>query len=196
MTSNIAEAGAFLCLGESERPDLQLHFGPMFFIRHGFVKPKAHGFSLGPTLLHPASQGYLKLRSTNPIDAPLINPQYLTDPKDMAMLIEGMKISHDIIHQQPLSNRIDKIFLPATEPKSDADYEKQIREYTQTLYHPTSTCRMGSADEAVVDARLNVYGIENLKIVDASVLPHVTSSNTQLVTMMLAERIADYMQQR
>lgn len=114
----------------------------------------------------------------------------------MAMLIEGMKISHDIIHQQPLSNRIDKIFLPATEPKSDADYEKQIREYTQTLYHPTSTCRMGSADEAVVDARLNVYGIENLKIVDASVLPHVTSSNTQLVTMMLAERIADYMQQR
>jgi len=196
MTSNIAEAGAFLCLGESERPDLQLHFGPMFFIRHGFVKPKAHGFSLGPTLLHPASQGYLKLRSTNPLDAPLINPQYLTDPKDMAMLIEGMKISHDIIHQQPLSNRIDKIFLPATEPKSDADYEKQIREYTQTLYHPTSTCRIGSADEAVVDARLNVYGIENLKIVDASVLPHVTSSNTQLVTMMLAERIADYMQQR
>ena len=190
LTSNIAEAGAFLHLDGNLVPDIELHFAPSFFIQHGFIKPQGFGFSLGPTLLHPKSKGHLHINKHNPNKAQ-IEMNYLSDPKDMEIMLRGMEIALDIAMQHPLKKHITGIEVPKTIPKSKNEIELLIRQYTQTLYHPVGTCALGSHSDSVVDEKLKVNGVEQLYVVDASVIPQITSSNTQLVTMMIAEYFAD-----
>ncbi|MFZ1257393.1 MAG: GMC family oxidoreductase N-terminal domain-containing protein [Saprospiraceae bacterium] len=191
LTSNIAEAGAFLNFKNTEiRPDLQFHFGPVFFIQHGFIKPKPHGISFGPTLLHPQSTGSVSLKSSNPLEAPRIQPNYYSSTDDLNLMVEGLKITEKISSQSPLSEVIETLEFPAEKPKTNSDYINHLRAYSQTLYHPTGTCRMSANRDGVVDGQLKVKGIHGLRVCDASIIPGTISSNTQGTVMMIADHFA------
>jgi choline dehydrogenase len=187
LTSNIAEAGAFVKSREDlAECDLQFHFAPVHYVDHGFTKPGGHGFSLGPTLLHPKSRGRVTLQSGNPMDAPLIDPGYLSDPADIAPLIEGVKLARRIADAKAFDPYRGK---PVFEPD---DPEFYVRARAETLYHPVGTCKMGSDEWSVVNARLEVHGVAGLRVVDASIMPVIVGGNPQAATMMIAEKAVTF----
>ena len=188
LSSNIAEAGAFRFDSFGE-PALQYHFGPVFFIRHGFVRRAPHGISFGPTLIRPESRGSVTISSPNPLSPLLIDPRYYEAPGDMEAMLNGLQEALEIARQEPLRSVIERMELPEREPAHENDFKTHLREYSQTLYHPVGTCRMDSAN-GVVDPFLRVNGLSNLRIADASIMPLITSSNTQATVMMIAEKAA------
>ena len=158
-----------------------------------------HTFSLDPVLLRPKSKGFLKLRSANPYDHPIIDPRYLTDPDDIMTMVEGMKISMAIglspafkkFGAQPFKTKFPGCIH--YEYLSDEYLACVARTYTLTIYHPVGTCKMGlpSDPSTVVDPELKVLGIAGLRVVDGSVMPRIISGNTNAPIMMIAERAAD-----
>lgn len=194
LKSNIAEAGAFTYDLQDE-PELQFHFGPAFFIHHGFVKPRPYGISFGPTLIRPKSKGNLNIQSVNPLDSLIIDPKYYSQPEDIQKMIDGLKLTESIANQSPLKELIKSIEFPSSQPVEREHYIQHICEYSQTLYHPVGTCKMGNSN-SVVNPSLLLEGIQNVSIADASVIPQITSSNTNLVTMMIAEKAADLILER
>jgi len=193
LTSNVAEAGGFTTiLPDSPQPDLQFHFGPTYFVNHGFDNPKSgQGFSIGPTLVYPKSVGYLALRSADPTDHPLIQPNYLSHPDDMTILVEGCKIARALAHTAALASYLQAEFSPGSQVTGDDDWAAYIRANVETLYHPVGTCKMGTDPMAVVDSRLRVHGVDGLRVVDASVMPTIINANTNTPTMMIGEKGAD-----
>jgi choline dehydrogenase len=194
LTSNVAEAGGFVKINrECPTPDLQYHFGPAFFINHGLVPIKDHGFTMGPTLVRPYSVGRLRLRSSNPVDAPGIAANYLADERDMRVLIEGIRLARRIAQTKAFAPWRGEEFMPGKDIQTDDQLRAYIRQNVQTLYHPVGTCKMGPASDslAVVDAELRVHGLKNLRVVDASIMPTVPGGNTNAPTIMVAEKAAD-----
>jgi choline dehydrogenase len=192
LTSNVAEAGAFCRTDPTLRaPDLQFHFAPNFFVRHGFDNPDGDGFTIGPTLLQPESRGRIELRSSNPLVDPAIDPNYLAHPSDLDTLVEGVKLAREIARTDPLAQYRGPELTPGYDRRSDEAIASAVREGVETIYHPAGTCRMGSDDGAVVDDRLRVRGLEGLRVVDASVMPTVPRGNTNAPTVTVAERAAD-----
>jgi choline dehydrogenase-like flavoprotein len=191
LTSNVAEAGAFLrTRAELERPDVQLHFVPGLYTGEGLVPPNAHGLSCGACVLRPRSRGYVAVGSPDPTAKPIIVHNYFDDPEDLRTAKDGVRAILEIARQQPLAECIGApLFAPASD--SDEDVEAHVRETTQTLYHPVGTCRMGPDETSVVDTELRARGVEGLRVVDASVMPIVPSGNTNAPTIALAERAAD-----
>lgn len=188
LSSNIAEAGAFRFDSNGE-PELQYHFGPVFFIRHGFDRRTPHGISFGPTLIRPASRGSVAISSPDPQSPLIIDPRYYEAPGDMEAMLIGLHKAMEIAQQEPLRPVIQRMELPEREPADENDLKAHLREYSQTLYHPVGTCRMDSK-AGVVDPFLKVSGLSNLRIADASIMPLITSSNTQTTVMMIAEKAA------
>lgn len=195
LTSNIAECGGFLkSLPGLEAPDLQWHFSPGYFLRHGFENPKTgNGLGLGTTLIYPYSRGQLSLASSDPHDKPLIDPNYLGDERDFQTLLRGYRITEHISGQAALAPFLAGRFMPPPGVEDEADIENYLREWSQSLYHPVGTCRMGQDEQAVVDDELRVHGIRGLRVVDASIMPTIVRGNTNAPTMMIAERAADMM---
>jgi choline dehydrogenase len=194
LTSNVAEAHAFVRSSpDLNAPDLELLFAPVPFIDHGLVKPPGHGITIGIVLLRPKSLGSITLRSANPLDAPRIDPRYLSDSggEDWRLIIDGIKLAHRVMRSPALAPFAGDPMQPDREPQNDADFEAVVRQYAQTLYHPVGTCRMGSDATAVVDAQLHVRGLEGLRVVDASVMPEIIRGHTNAPTIMIAERAAD-----
>ena len=195
LTSNFAEAGAFIrTLPDLKRPDVQLHFVIGMVDNHNRTYHWGHGMSCHATVLRPASRGTVRLSSADVHVAPLIDPNFLSDAGDLETLVRGFKWMRRIFAQPAFaryggSERSRELYFSKVE--KDDDIGRAIRERCDTIYHPVGTCRMGVDARAVVDPQLRVRGIERLRVIDASVMPTLTSGNTNAPTIMIAERAAD-----
>ncbi|HEY1359761.1 MAG TPA: GMC family oxidoreductase N-terminal domain-containing protein [Thermoleophilaceae bacterium] len=183
LTSNVGEGAAFLRTREElTAPDLELIFGPVLYVEEGLAPPPAHGFSIASIALQPRSRGSVRLRSADPLDSPDIDPAYLSDPEDLRVLVEGTKIAKRLAREGALEPWFESERAPA-----DTDIEEWIRSNAHTIYHPVGTCAIGD----VVDPELRVRGTEALRVVDASVLPHLNRGHTHAPATMVAERAAE-----
>jgi choline dehydrogenase len=192
LTSNVAESGAFIRTSpRCQIPDLQFHFGVGYFVEHGFQTFDGHAFTFGATLLHPYSRGDIRLRSSNPLDAPSIRANYFADERDMDVMLEGVKLSRTLAATRAFAQYRGRELHPGPDAKDNAALRSHIAKFTETLYHPVGTCKMGHDDEAVVDSELRVRGVEGLRVVDASIMPTVVGGNTNAPTIMIAEKAAD-----
>lgn len=201
-TSSVCEAGAFVHSGvePAERdPDLQFHFVPAALRNHGFDQATDQGFNFGVTLIRPRSLGSLTLRSANPADPPCIHAGYLSAPRDLAALVEGVKIARRLAHTRAFQPYFDHEVVPGSAIESEAALANFVRQTLETLYHPVGTCRMGPVPQrgdehpAVVDGELRVHGLEGLRVVDASVMPWIPAGNTNAPTLMIAEKAAAFL---
>lgn len=191
-TTNVGEAGGFVkTKPELRAPDLQFHFGPVYFIEHGFIKPKGNGYSLGPQLLRPKSRGEVRLQSANPKADILIDPNYLSAEADLQLLIKGVRIAQKIGMTKAFAPYRTAPYLPNAILEKDDEIADYIRESAEILYHPVGTCKMGKDDMAVVDDQLKVHGIENLRVIDGSIMPTLIGGNTNAPIYMIAEKGAD-----
>src|SRR5258708_285819 len=185
LTSNVAEAGAFVKTSAGcQSPDLQFHFGAGYFVEHGFQKIEGHAFSFGPTLLHPYSRGEIRLRSSNPLDAPAIRANYFADPRDMDVMLEGVKLARSLAATNAFARYCGRELHPGVDAKDDQALRAHIVKFAETLYHPVGTCKMGADPAAVVDSELRVHGAEGLRVVDASIMPTVPVGNPNAPTIM------------
>ncbi|WP_330849072.1 GMC family oxidoreductase [Burkholderia diffusa] len=191
LTTNFAEGGAFLkTRPDLDRPDVQMHFvvGPVS--DHGRKVQLGHGISCHVCVLRPKSRGSVKLRSADPLDAPLIDPAFLEHADDLDVLVEGYKLTRRLMATPAMSAFVTKD-LYASRSRTDEDIRALLRERTDTVYHPVGTCRMGNDDLAVVDAQLRVRGTEGLRVVDASIMPTLVGANTNAPTIMIGEKASD-----
>ncbi|MCM2391899.1 GMC family oxidoreductase [Streptomyces albipurpureus] len=187
LTSNIGEAGGFFHSRDGlAAPDVQFHMAPVLFHQEGLGPITEHGFAFGPCVLAPTSRGRVTLRAARPDAAPRITHNYLTTAEDRAAIIAGIRIALDIAAQAPAAKVITGPY-DVPDSDSDADLLAWAQRSGMTLYHPTSTCAIGS----VVDPELRVYGVQGLRVVDASVFPSVPRANTNAPTVMAAEKAAD-----
>jgi choline dehydrogenase len=193
LTSNVGEGGMFIRTDLSlDRPDLQYFFAPIHYVDHGLTKFDGHGFGCGCQLLNPQSSGQITLKSRDPQAHPAIQPCYLDAEADMGKMLYGIKLTQTILDQPAFNPYRGQRIRPAPgQINSNEEWREYIRNTGETLYHPTSTCKMGQDRMAVVDPSLKVQGIDNLRVVDASVMPSVPSGNTNAPTMMIAEKGAD-----
>ena len=191
--SNVAEAGGFIRthLAPDERPDVQLHFVPAQLDDHGRNRLPGHGFTVHACVLRPASRGRLELRSANPGDPPRIHACYLSAGPDLDILLEGVRLSRDIVHATPLAGYAGREVFPGEGLVTRSQLEEVVRRKAETIYHPVGTCRMGSDAASVVDPDLRVRGIDNLRVIDASVMPRLIGGNTNAPTIMIAEKAAE-----
>lgn len=192
LTTNFAEAGGFIRSAADEPiPDLQLHFVVGKLVDHGRKTVFGHGYSCHVCLLRPRSRGSLRLASADPQVAPLIDPAFLQDPDDVRRLVQGFKLTRELLSQPALARHGGRESAASADARSDAQIEQFIRHHADTIYHPVGTCRMGPDEGAVVDARLRVHGVSGLRVVDASIMPSVVGGNTNAPSMMIAEKAAD-----
>jgi choline dehydrogenase len=196
LTSNIGEAYGFVrSAPELDLPDLELIFVPGPFFDEGIGEPyDRHAVTLGPVLVKPRSRGHITLRSADPLDKPIIDPQYLSDDAgvDRAALIAGLQMSARIAQSPALKGMFGRIARPlGATTLNDETFERAINECSQTLYHPVGTCRMGSDDASVVDPRLRVRGVDGLRVADASVMPSIVRGHTHAPSVLIGEKAAD-----
>ncbi len=191
-SSNIAESGGFVRsrLADDERCDIQFHFVPAQLDDHGRHRLPGDGYTVHACYLHPRSRGHLRLRSTDPTQPIAIHANYLGDPEgnDLKRMIEAARLSREILAQSAFDHCRGQPVFPEHELETDADYIDFIRRKAETVYHPVGSCRMGKDERSVVDSELRVRGIEGLRVVDASIMPNVTTGNTNAPTIMIAER--------
>jgi choline dehydrogenase-like flavoprotein len=196
LTSNAAETGGFLRTRDGlDAPDVQLHFLPALYLDEGLLPGHTHGLTIGACVLKPRSRGQVALVSPDPTAKPLIIHNYYAEPEDLRSQIAGVRIAMAIMATEPLAGCVSGPYNVAASD-SDADIEVHIRANAQTIYHPVGTCKMGVDDLAVVDPELRVRGLENLRVVDASVMPTVPRGNTNAPTIALAEKAADLIRER
>lgn len=176
---------------ELERPDIQFHMQPLSADKPGDGAHKFSAFTSSVCQLRPYSRGYLEIKSKDPLEYPAIHPNYLSDERDHQVAIDGIKTARRIAEAPALAPHILDEYVPGRQYQTDEELLEAARQYSQTIYHPTSTCKMGTDDMAVVDERLRVYGVENLRVVDASIMPEIVSGNTNAPTIMIAEKASD-----
>ena len=194
LTSNAVEAFAFARTRPdvSSAPDLELLFAPFEWRNEGLEKPQVHAFTLGTIAVAPRSRGRVALKSGDPLVAPAIDFGLLSDPdgEDEAVLLAGFRWIRKIAATQPLAAECVDEFEPGAHVTSARDLRDFINTRLQTVYHPTSTCRMGADDRSVVDAQLRVRGVTGLWVADASVMPTVPRGHPNAVVAMIAHRAA------
>ena len=145
--------------------------------------------------LNPTSRGTVHIRSARPEDAPAIAPHYLSTPEDRRIAAESLRLTRRIVGQPAMARYAPKEVKPGVQYQSDDDLARLAGDIATTIFHPVGTCRMGRADDAaaVVDPRLRLRGVGGLRVVDASVMPTITSGNTNSPVLMIAERAAQWM---
>lgn len=190
LASNVGESGAFFATAPGlQAPDMQIITAPTGFYDNGLHEPTSAMMTIAPILVSVASRGSLTLASANPRHRPIIDPAYYRDPADMEAMVAGVRQTLELAQYGPLASALAEPWQLPLDP-SDAQLRAHIRRWTQTLYHPTSTCAMGTGEMAVVDPWLRVHNVSNLRVVDASVMPAVPRGNTNAPTIMIAEKAA------
>ncbi len=193
VASNIVEAGAFWWSDRKEKtPDLQFHFLAGAGVEEGVgTVPGGNGATCNSYFTRPRSRGQVTLRSNNPLDAPIIDPNSFADPYDLERHIDAMKITQAIGQTRSMRRFVDHEHFPGAACKSKKDYIDVARASARSSYHPVGTCKMGTDDRAVVDPKMRVHGIDGLRVCDSSTMPRIVSSNTNAPTIAMAERAAD-----
>jgi choline dehydrogenase len=194
LASTVVEAGAFTRSSSAiEEPDLQYHFLPAAGVEAGVaaVRP-GYGATLNSYFTRPRSRGTVRIGSADPREQPIIDPNFLADDYDVEVSAEAVKQSREIMAQPSMARHIKAEHLAGqSKLHTKDDYIKFVKAYGRTSYHPVGSCAMGDGDQAVVDAELRVHGLESLRVIDASIMPAIISSNTQAPTVMIAEKAVD-----
>ncbi len=189
--SSLAEAGAFVRVSPgAPAPDVQFHVSPLVFRESSASDPQAHGIWISPCLLTPRSRGSVRLASGDPGAKPLIENDFYTAGDDLERMVAGLRLAMEVCGQPALARYCAEPFSVPGDNSEDA-LREHIKRTTFAFYHPVGTCRMGVDAEAVVDTQLRVNGIQQLRVVDASVMPALTRGNTNAPTIAVAERAAD-----
>jgi choline dehydrogenase len=194
-SSNIAEAGGFVISrhARDDRPDIQVHFVPALLDDHGRNTLEGYGMTMHVCNLLPTSRGQLTLASANPDDAPRMQANYLTTQHDRDMMIECARLAREIFRQPAFAPFIGEEIFPGSECRSDEEIMAFVRAKAESIYHPVGTCKMGQDALSVVNHRLQVHGLEQLRVVDASIMPELIAGNTNAPTIMIAEKCAAMM---
>ncbi|MGC6517479.1 MAG: GMC family oxidoreductase [Candidatus Puniceispirillaceae bacterium] len=174
-----------------DTPDIQFHFQPLSADKPGIKMHPFSGFTASVCQLRPESRGHIHISTPNAYDYPTIFANYLSARADQLCAIRAVKFAREMTKMPSLSPFIVREHTVCGDMTSDEDMLQVARRYAQTIYHPTSTCRMGIDPEAVVDPQLRVYGIDNLRIADASIMPSIVSGNTNAPAIMIGEKAAD-----
>ena len=172
---------------------LKSSFFPGVFDDHGRDPKAFHGFMLIPSFLRPTSRGSITLKSRNPREHPLIDPNYLATEIDRAGMRDCIRFTRELVNQSSFDPFRGEAINPDSSVQTDSELDAYLRARMETIYHPTSTCKMGKEDDqmAVVNNQTSVIGVQNLRVVDASVMPSLPSGNTNGPIIMIAEKAAD-----
>jgi choline dehydrogenase len=192
--SNLVEAVLFCNApggGPAPVPELYLHFLPVAAVETLEDGKVRSAFAIAAVVLRPKSRGSVRLRSVDPAAAPVIRAGYYAERADLALMIDGLKIARALARTRALRKIVVEEALPGATVSSDSALEAYIRETGDTIFHPVGTCKMGSDALAVVDSRLRVHGVEALRVIDASIMPTITSGNTNAPAIMIGEKGAD-----
>ena len=188
----INQGGLFTrVLPESTTPDVQFHFATLSAELAGAEPHPWSGFTMSVCQLRPQSRGTVRIRSRDPREAPAMQPNYLSTALDRRCAIEGIKLARTLAATASLKPYVAEEYRPGKEAASDEQLLEFARNYGATIFHPSGTCKMGSDAMAVVDAQLKVHGVENLRVVDCSIMPTLVSGNTHAPVVMIAEKAAD-----
>jgi choline dehydrogenase len=199
LSLGVNQAGGFIrTRPDLERPNMQLYFSPVSYTKappgkRPLMSPDPFsGVIMGTQPTRPTSRGHLALKSSDPFDAPAIHPNYLSTNHDVAEQLEGARFLRRLADSPAFAEILDEEIRPGRQVETDEEMIADIRARAGTVFHPVSTCRMGGdAHDCVVSPKLKVYGLDNLRVIDASVFPTVTSGNTNAPTIMVAEKGAD-----
>jgi choline dehydrogenase len=192
LTIAAGTSGAFLKTNPRlATPDIQIHFLPFSTDKMGERLHSFSGFSASICQLRPESRGSLRIRSADPSAPPEIRINYLATEVDRTTNVEGLKVLRKILQAPALGPYVIEEVDPGAKVSTDEDLLNYCRQRGSTIYHPTSTCRMGSDPLAVVDQRLRVRGLEGLRVVDGSIMPDLVSGNTNAAIIMIAEKASD-----
>lgn len=199
LTTTFAEAGGFIHSSgtmdkATTRCDLQFHFYPSKIKRNMEMSSIiGHGYGVQLCLLRPKSQGTLRLQSSDPFQAPAIDPNYLANEDDLRVMVDGVRAARRIMAQPALAKHSGGEIVPGEAAQSQGELEDFVKEYATTIFHPTGTCKMGPAKDtmAVVDDTLRVHGLQHLRVADASIMPRIVGGNTNAPCMAIGEKAAD-----
>jgi choline dehydrogenase-like flavoprotein len=192
LTSNIGEAGAFFHTRSGDAaPDMQFIAGPAYFWNHGFAAHPRPAFAIGCSLVGALSTGHVRLRSGDPRDKAAITFNYFEEPQDMTAMVRAIERARDVAAAAPLRDVVGRELHPGVHALTRAQLESEVRRNVEHTYHPSCTARIGTEASGVVDPELRVYGVDGLRVADASVFPHVPHGNTHAPTVMVGERAAD-----
>ncbi|MBR9842734.1 MAG: glucose-methanol-choline oxidoreductase, partial [Rhodobacteraceae bacterium] len=190
--STFAEAGSFFKTDPTlDRPDVQTHFVTALVENHARKLIWGYGYSCHVCVLRPHSTGTVTLQNADPLNAPRIDPRFLSDERDLTTLLAGVRKTLNVMEAPALAPFRKAELHGITSAISDAALTAHIRARADTIYHPVGTCQMGTGPDAVVDPSLRVHGLSGLRVVDASIMPTLISGNTNAPTIMIAEKAAD-----
>ena len=190
--TNHFESGGFIRSEAGvKHPDLQYHFLPMAVRYDGSAPTAGHGFQAHVGPMRPTSRGHVRIQSANPEDAPIIRFNYLSTEQDRKEFRAAIRLTREVFMQKAFDRFRGEELSPGPQVQTDEEIDAHIRASAETAYHPSCSCRMGHDDMAVVDGQGRVHGVQNLRVVDASIMPIVVSGNLNVPTIMMAEKMAD-----
>ncbi|BCX75738.1 GMC family oxidoreductase N-terminal domain-containing protein [Acinetobacter bereziniae] len=195
LTTNFAECGGFIkSSAEQKVPNLQLHFVIALVDNHARTLHTGHGISCHVCLLNPKSRGTIKISGPSIDDPILIDPNFYGEESDLEEMVKGFKLTQTLMQSEAFKSIIKEDLFTAN-VHTDEEIRQVLRDRSDTVYHPVGSCKMGVDEMAVVDPRLRVYGIQNLRVVDASIMPKVVNGNTNAPAIMIAEKAVDMINQ-
>jgi len=192
--TNGIEAGAFIrSTPEQTRPDIQMHFVPANMLDLIQPLPKQHGITLHVCNLRPNSRGTATIASNNPLDAPVIDFNFLAEESDWQVMLRALRWGQNLMAAKAWNGLVGKPISPATISNNEEDMRRAIASVSDSVYHPVGSCKMGIDSEAVVDPQLRVHGLKGLRIADVSIMPTLIGGNTNAPAMMIGEKCAGMM---